>query len=430
MDNIFSRSLCHMNILRHCVKGLDFTWASASNAEKAEVAMQMFFENTEQYAGNFARESTETITGSLGLLQAALGSFTAGLGNADADMTNLTQNLVDAFQSVVKNIVPVLENIVAALPTATGAILQAVGDLLPMLLEVVTQLFTQVLQTILNLLPRLIPAAVDAVMTIVGALIDNLPLLINAAVQLVTALVNGIGSGLPQLIPAAVSAVMQIVQGLLENLPLILDAALQLVIGLADGILNAIPVLIEALPEVIAALVDFLIGSIPQIIEAGIRLLTSLITALPIIIETVVMPNVDTQSVRTRKLLSDRKQEVEKIRRIADNLYVDWKGGEISRTDYQRMKKKFEKQIDQIETVIMNLEEEQRRMDKSMNDENPLFTEILKWGNIEKLDRNLLVELVDTIYVHENKEITIVFRFQDELERIFEFVELNTKEQK
>ena len=30
-------------------KGLDFTWASASNAEKAEVAMQMFFENTQQY---------------------------------------------------------------------------------------------------------------------------------------------------------------------------------------------------------------------------------------------------------------------------------------------------------------------------------------------------------------------------------------------
>ena len=54
--------------------------------EKAEVAMQMFFENTEQYAGNFARESTQTISGSIGLLQAALGSFTAGLGNANADI--------------------------------------------------------------------------------------------------------------------------------------------------------------------------------------------------------------------------------------------------------------------------------------------------------------------------------------------------------
>lgn len=112
-------------------KGLDFTWASATNAEKAEVAMQMFFDTTEQYAGNFAKESTQTITGSIGLLQAALGSFTAGLGNANADMTNLTQNLVNAFQAVVTNIVPVLENIVAALPAAVGSILQAVGDLLP-----------------------------------------------------------------------------------------------------------------------------------------------------------------------------------------------------------------------------------------------------------------------------------------------------------
>jgi uncharacterized protein YoxC len=127
-------------------KGLDFTWASASNAEKAEVAMQMFFENTEQYAGNFAKESTQTITGSIGLMQAALGSFTAGLGNANADMTNLTQNLVDAFQAVVKNIVPVLENIVTALPIAMDAILSAVGDLLPTLLNTVYHVVYSALQ--------------------------------------------------------------------------------------------------------------------------------------------------------------------------------------------------------------------------------------------------------------------------------------------
>lgn len=172
---------------------------------------------------------------------------------------------------------------------------------------------------------------------------------------------------------------------------------------------------------------DLLEKAVLATIQAQISMVDSL---KDIVNEINQMPNVDTQSVRTRKLLSERMQEVEKLRRIADNLYMDWKSGEISRTDYQRMKKKFENQIEQIETVIMNLEEEQRRMDKSMNEENPLFTEILKWGNIEKLDRNLLVELVDVIYVHENKEITIVFRFQDELERIFEFVELNTQEKK
>ena len=188
-------------------KGLDFTWASASNAEKAEVAMQMFFENTEQYAGNFARESTETISGSLGLFQAALGSFTAGLGNADADMTNLAENLVDAFQAVVTNIVPVIENIVSALPTAIGAILSAIGDLLPILLETVTSLFSQVLETLLSILPELIPAAVDAVMTIVGALVDNLPLLIEAAIRLVLALALGLAESLPELIPTIIEAI-------------------------------------------------------------------------------------------------------------------------------------------------------------------------------------------------------------------------------
>ncbi len=264
-------------------KGLDFVWASASQADKAEVAMQMFFENTEQYAGNFARESTQTVTGSLGLLQAALGSFTAGLGNAGADMTNLTQNLVDAFGAVVANIVPVLENIVSALPPAFGAMLTAIGDLLPLLLETVTSLFTQVLETILSLLPSLIPAAVSAIMTITGALIDNLPLLVAAAVQLVNTLVSGIGTALPSLVPAAVTAVMTIVQGLLEQLPKMLDAALQLILGLAQGLLDAIPRLIAAMPAIITALVNFFIKAIPQIIEAGIKLLSSLVTALPTI---------------------------------------------------------------------------------------------------------------------------------------------------
>lgn len=261
-------------------KGLDFTWASATQAEKAEIAMQMFFENTQQYAGNFAKESTQTITGSIGLFQAALGSFTAGLGNANADMTNLTGNLVEAFQAVVENIVPVLENIVSALPAATNAILSAVGDLLPTLLVTVTTLFTQILNTLFSLLPELIPAATDAVMTIVGALIDNLPLLIGVAVQLVTALVSGIGIALPELIPAGVEAVVTIVNGLLSSMDKILEAAFSLITGLAEGLLAALPQLIDALPALITAIVDFITQNLPQIVEMGIALVVQLIAGL------------------------------------------------------------------------------------------------------------------------------------------------------
>lgn len=280
-------------------KGLDFTWNTATQAEKAEIAMQMFFESTEQYAGNFARESTQTVSGSIGLLQAALGSFTAGLGNADADMTNLTQNLVDAFQTVVANIIPVLQNVVIALPAATSAILSAIGEILPMLLETITTLFSQVLETLLNLLPELIPSVVSGVMTIVGALIDNLPLLIATAVQLVTALVEGIGSALPELIPAAVEAIITIAQGLMDNMDKILEAAFSVVKGLAEGLLNALPQLIEALPLIIMAIIDFITENLPAIIKMGIELtvqlafgliqaIPQLIAALPQIVAAII----------------------------------------------------------------------------------------------------------------------------------------------
>ncbi len=266
-------------------KGLDFTWNTATQAEKAEVAMQMFFENTQQYAGNFARESTQTISGSIGLMQAALGSFTAGLGNADADMTNLTQNLVDAFQAVVKNIVPVIENIVSALPMAMDAILSAIGELLPTLLGTVTELFDQVLEAVLSLLPELIPATVDAILTIAHALINNLPLLIDAAALLVAALVEGIGTALPELIPATVGAIFTIVQGLLDNIDQILVAAFTIIQGLAEGLLNALPLLMDALPQIITSIIDFITDNLPAIISMGIqltaRLAVGLLQALP-----------------------------------------------------------------------------------------------------------------------------------------------------
>ncbi len=38
----------------------------------------------------------------------------------------------------------------------------------------------------------------------------------------------------------------------------------------------------------------------------------------------------------------------------------------------------------------------------------------LKHKNITKLNRGILVELIDTIYVHENNEITIKFNFTDQ----------------
>ena len=269
-------------------KGLDFVWASASGAEREEMAMRMFFETTEQYAGNFAKESVSTISGSLGLLKASVSSLTAGLGNSGADIALLSANVADAFGAVVDNIAPVLESVAAALPQAVGALTSQLMRLLPTLLETASQLFAEILSALVQMLPALIPAAVQAVITITSALIDNLPQIIAAAMLIVQSLITGIADALPTLIPAAVQAIVTIIQGLIESLPLLLDAALQLISGLAQGLIAALPVLIEALPQIIAAVTTFIISAIPQIVDAGIQLFTALIGALPDIITAIV----------------------------------------------------------------------------------------------------------------------------------------------
>jgi len=261
-------------------KGLDFAWSSATQAQKAEVAMQMFFENTEQYAGNFARESSQTITGSIGMMKAAAQSWVAGLGNAEADTQALTKNMIDAFKTVMTNITPVLENIVKALPEALGAVFSEMSTLLPTILTTVTSIFKQLLNMLIKLLPELIPVAVDAVMTIIWALVDNLPLLVNTAAQLILALVNGIGKALPELIPAIVQAVVLIVASLLGNIDQVIEAGMSILFGLIEGIIGALPALIEAMPQLITAIVKCLIENLPKILSAGVRVIGALIQGI------------------------------------------------------------------------------------------------------------------------------------------------------
>ena len=56
------------------------------------------------------------------------------------------------------------------------------------------------------------------------------------------------------------------------------------------------------------------------------------------------------------------------------------------------------------------------------------IAELMKYQNIEALNREILVELVDYIKVYENGNISVKFKFADELHKIAEYIEINTTE--
>lgn len=283
-------------------KGLDFVWAQASNAEKAELAMEMFFEKTEQYAGNFEREATQTVTGSFGLMKAAADSFVAGLGSAEADMTNLTQNMVDAFGSVVQNLTPVLQNIFSALPQVVGTVLPMIGALLPDLLNVIMRLFSQVFSTIVSLLPTVLQAGISGLGQVFSMLLGEMPKLMEIGTTLISTLIAAVGEMGPMLMAAAPGLIMQLVNGMIAMLPMMMEtgaelifslieaigellpelipAAIQIIVTLISGISKALPRLMSMITTIIPKVVITLVQNLPLLIQAGLQLIITLVNGL------------------------------------------------------------------------------------------------------------------------------------------------------
>ena len=90
------------------------------------------------------------------------------------------------------------------------------------------------------------------------------------------------------------------------------------------------------------------------------------------------------------------------------------------------MKEDYEQQAKALEEVLQTLRAEQAELENGMDAENPFLTAFRQYQNIDKLTRDILIELVDHIKVYEGGNISIVFRFADELRRVKEFIELNT----
>ena len=140
-------------------------------------------------------------------------------------------------------------------------------------------------------------------------------------------------------------------------------------------------------------------------------------------------PNINTQSARLEKLIEAKRLELARFKDASDSLYLDMHGGLINKEDFRRMKAKFDKQIEQTTRIIAGLEEEMQISKQGVTTENALFVSFLKFRNVEKLDRALLLAIVDTIYVHENSAIDIHFQYVDHMERIMEYIEANKEEE-
>jgi len=132
------------------------------------------------------------------------------------------------------------------------------------------------------------------------------------------------------------------------------------------------------------------------------------------------------QSHRLDDQIAAKEKELTKITRYKQSLYQDWKDGEITQQEYREMKADYERQAAGLSDLLARLMAERKELASGVDQQHPALVAFAKYQNIEKLTREILIELVDHIKVYENGNISVKFKFADEFRRIAEYIEINT----
>lgn len=217
-----------------------------------EVSLDQMYEaihkSVEEFniAGNAARESSQTISGSIDAVKASWENVLTSLASGD------NEAISGAISTLVDNLGNAFRNISAILPAIVEGIVQLIQELVPIILEQIPILLQQ-------LLPGILQATIGLIQSIVQAL--------------------------PQILSSLVAIVIELVKILTapENLQMLLQAGFQLLFGIIEAIPQIITALLEALPDIIDNLITYLTDpkTIEMVIKAGVQLFLALVQAVP-----------------------------------------------------------------------------------------------------------------------------------------------------
>lgn len=197
-------------------------------------------------AGNAARESSQTISGSIDAVKASWENVLTSLASGD------NEAISGAINTLVENLGNAFRNISAILPAIVEGIVQLIQELVPVILEQLP-----------ILLQQLLPGILQATISLVQAIVQALPQIMSTLRAIVYELVKILTSP--------------------ENLQMLLQAGLELLLTLVEAIPQVITELAEALPAIIDNLIAFLTDpkTIEMLIKASVQLFLALVQAVP-----------------------------------------------------------------------------------------------------------------------------------------------------
>ena len=230
--------------------------------------------------GKTAEEARTTIQGSTKMMRSAWSNLLNGIADDNADFDKLVGDFVEAVGYSFDNLLPRIMTALKGIGELIPRLLDILTEHLPELIEGLQNILNSLMTSIVNLLPKIAPFITQIILTIVQLITNNLPAILQAGITILVTLIKGITEALPELIPTMVQVILDIVDILLDNIDLIIECGIQLLVALIEGIMNALPELIARLPEIIIKINNTLIKLSPQLWSAALRIMMALIEGM------------------------------------------------------------------------------------------------------------------------------------------------------
>jgi len=121
--------------------------------------------------------------------------------------------------------------------------------------------------------------------------------------------------------------------------------------------------------------------------------------------------------------ISFQEQVIDTNRRLKVSLYEDYHNGVVDRGEYESYKKEFDAKIQEASETIMRLHGERNSVMGGLTEQQGWLSQFRQYENITELNRMVVVNLIDRIFIHEDRGIEVILMHKDQFEAIAEFLD-------
>lgn len=130
------------------------------------------------------------------------------------------------------------------------------------------------------------------------------------------------------------------------------------------------------------------------------------------------LPNRKSDMKKLQQRLEKKEEEIKRYSDLKISLYEDYKDALISKEEYIMLKEQFEIKKALAQDASIRIQREAEGLRQTEHDGQKWIQYFLKYQNIETLTRNVVVELIRNVQIHESGGLTIIFDFADEYKHL------------